>query len=147
LKAHHWLRTTVWITAISAGLPSLALAQSTAEAPLVLSEATQREIQSLSQTLNDPVSTQSPRDEAARRLAERRSEEATLVLRQVLADANNPRGQTAVALALADFPSDDVSFIPPLAALLGNDARLTSAAAMALAGYTSNGQALKAQGD
>jgi HEAT repeat protein len=147
--AHHWIRTTVWITAISAGLPSLALAQATTapEAPLVISDAMQREIQLLSQTLNDPVSTQTQRDEAARRLAERQSDDAMTVLRQVLQDSNNPRGQTSVALALADFPTADVSFIAPLSALLGNDARLTSAAAMALAGYKYNGQVLKALGD
>jgi HEAT repeat protein len=151
LKAQHWVRTTVLATAIGAGLPSLALAQTApgtpADAPLVLTDAIQQEIQQLSQTLNDPVSSQAQRDEAARRLVERQSDSATAVLRRVLADANNPRGQTSVALALADFPTEDVSFIAPLASLLGPDARLTSAAAMALAGYKYNARALKALGD
>jgi HEAT repeat protein len=147
--ARHWLNTLMLAAAVSAGLPCTLLAQDLPAAvtevspALPLPEAIRQDIQQLIQTLNDPAASQPQREEAARRLASRGTPEAMAQLRSILTDTNNLRGQAAVALALADRPGDE-TFVAPLATLLVPDARLTAAAATALAAYKDNPEALAA---
>ncbi len=127
--------------AISAVVPVVSLAQQAGSNIAATSPATTgyngvlQDLQSLGQLLSDPVAPQPQRDEAARRLASRESDDAKATLRQILVDGNNPRSQLAVAKALSEVTNPDPQFIDPLRKLLGPDARLTGAVADALALY------------
>jgi HEAT repeat protein len=98
----------------------------------------QQDIQQQAAILADASATQSQRDEAANRLASRLTGESRQMLLNVLADFANPRGQLAVARALAGESAPEPAFIDPLFALLGTDRALTEAAAQAIANYRSS---------
>lgn len=84
--------------------------------------------------------TQEQRDEAAKRLLSRKPDQTRQVLHDTLVAAD-PGGKLAVALALAQDPNPDPSFIDALFPLL--DIReAASAAGRALAGYKSSPEVL-----
>src|SRR5688572_33218051 len=70
-------------------------------------------------TLRSPTSTQAERDEAARRLVQRRTAPARDALLAALQDAANRPAQTAAARALAADPNPDPAFVSALFALIG----------------------------
>lgn len=146
-----WVQASMLAAAICAAVPVAALAQSTATTSATgpastssLHTAVLQDLQELAQSLSDPVAPQPQRDEAARRLASRNTPDAIALTRQILTDSGNPRSQLAVARALAGSMSPDPSLVDPLSGLLGPDARLTAAAADALALYKSAPDALMA---
>lgn len=98
----------------------------------------QQDLQRLAGVLNDENAKADDRDEAARRLVSRQSEQAKQILISVLVSVGNRDGQLAVARALAGSSENDPRFIVPLFALLGPDRALTDAAADALATYKGN---------
>jgi HEAT repeat protein len=114
------------------------------ETPATTQTATaQSDLQQISAALNDPSPAQQPqRDEAARKLVSRQSEEARQILRAALLNEANHAAQLAAARALAFDPSPDDRLIDQLFALLGPDKPLSDAASAALASYHSNTQVL-----
>jgi HEAT repeat protein len=115
-------------TASAAPASSPTTATSAPSIPLSLDQIEQ---QLLSQ-LNSPQAHQDDRDEAARRLASLPDQGARRILLRVLMNEGNPRGQLAVARAIAAKPVDDAAFIDPLFALLGAERAMSDAAASAL---------------
>jgi HEAT repeat protein len=135
-----WTATTVAAAVLHTGSqPSPAWQQVTGSAASASVEET--DISALAATLADPAAAQALREQAARRLASRRSADATQILLSALLEPN-PGGQLAVAKALADEPAHDPAFINPLFATLGTNNALTDAAARALSGYKSSPQVL-----
>lgn len=158
MTVRRWINATL-LAAGTAGLvaPRATLAQDVSEVtPLVspststapamsMEEAVRNDLASTVQILNDPVATQAQHDEAARRLADRaNSPTAIAELKRVLADKSNVRGQLSVAAVVAEMGGTDPSFVAPLAAMLGPDVRLTTAAANALAAHKADRDALRA---
>lgn len=104
----------------------------TTSGPFVLQEALKQSTDALVALLNDPQTHQDQRDEAARRLVLRPDQDSRQILLRTLTNEGNPRGQLAVARALADEALGDRRFIDPLFSLLGPDRTLSDAAAAAL---------------
>jgi HEAT repeat protein len=126
------------VLAAAAGTPCMAA--STAPAPLPsttpsVSQTIQQNRDGLLAVLNNPQAHQDDRDEAARRLASVQDQGARRMLLRVLVNEGNPRGQLAVAKALAAEPVDDPAFVDPLFQLLGADRALSDAAATALGAF------------
>ena len=119
------------VAAVTLAAPATSLAQ-----PDPGVEAVQRDLELQERILRDPNSTQQQREEAARKLVSRDAEQ--ILLRQ-LSDAGSRDVQVAVARALALDPTPNPEFIQPLLRLLGQDAVLTEASAMALATFKNNG--------
>jgi HEAT repeat protein len=94
--------------------------------------------------LQNPQSSATDREEAARRLlAQRTSPQA----RQALLGAmhgSDVFAQTAVARAIADDPEPDPRFIPHLVGMIGQSRSVSETAAVALANYTGNADATDA---
>src|SRR5438552_11316215 len=85
--------------------------------------------------LRSPNATQAERDEAARRLVLRKTDDSRRILAAALADPANRIAQLAVARAIPSDPQPDPALLNPLLALIGNDPGLTDAAIAALACY------------
>src|SRR5439155_12282044 len=118
--------------AVGTVLPSATLlAQTTAP----LAQTIQNDIEQTAQTLKDESAKQDERDEAARRLVSRQTDQANEILRSALVGVGNRGAQLAVAKALAADRKPDQLFIDPLFALIGPDRVLSEAAAQALAQY------------
>lgn len=100
------------------------------------------DVAALVSLLNNPGISQDERNEAARRLLQRNTDEARAALRGVLVDVGNRGGQLAVAQALASIPTPLEMFKDPLFALLGPDTKLTEAGAQALANFKGNPEVL-----
>lgn len=100
-------------------------------------QAVQADLDHLSAALGGRGSTQSQRDEAARRLLSRGSTPAIDILLQALKERGHDPA-LAVARALADDPRPDPRFIEPLESVLGTEPNLHEAAARALAQLSSN---------
>jgi HEAT repeat protein len=98
----------------------------------------QRELDQLASRLADDSTSQAERDEAARRLVLRHTDEANTILNRILQAAGNRAGQLAVAKALAVDPAPDPQFINPLFALIGVDRPMTEAAIQALSAFKDN---------
>jgi HEAT repeat protein len=115
--------------------------------PVATTEASepgaQDEIAVLGQILSGLDASDADREEAARRLLARQTDEpsdpARDRIQQALISLSNPAGQLAVARALSDDGGPDQALIAPLAALIGNHPQygveLSQAAAHALANY------------
>jgi len=124
-------------TVVGLAFPARLFAQTATPAP-TLEESKAADLQQLVAVLNDFSADTKARDEAAKRLVSRRSPEAQQILSSVLVNAGNPRGQLAVARALADNGNIDPGLIDPLFALIGADRALTDAACEALTHYKNN---------
>ncbi len=123
--------------------PALGAATAPASAPVPsLPEAIEQSRQHLLALLNDPQTRQEDRDEAAQRLTALRDQPARRMLLRVLMNEGNPRGQLAVARALAADPIADATFINPLFSLLGADRALSEAAAAALGAFQGDASVL-----
>lgn len=98
----------------------------------------------LSAALADPNATATQRNEAARRLVARQTDEAREALRQVVTSAGNAPARAAAVLALADDPAPAPVLIPDLLGLLNNESERAAveAAAQALANYKDDPQVL-----
>lgn len=129
--------------------PRAVLAQPTPPAAAVSEPAAtaEQQVAHLIAVLNNPAVSQEERNEAARRLLQRNSDEARQALRSVLVDVGNRGGQLAVAQALASIPTPLEMFKDPLFALLGSDTRLTEAGAQALANFKGNTEVLRRLAD
>jgi HEAT repeat protein len=99
-----------------------------APAPAVLGNT----VPALLSVLNNNDASPSDRDEAAKRLIVIGTPEAIDAMQKVLVNTGNPRGQLAVARALADGPPPDPIYVDPLRAIIGNDPASSEAAARAL---------------
>ncbi len=142
-----WKNVTCWWALAAAGmagvLPLPAHAQTlppATAASLSPELAVQADLDRLSSALGGRGSTQSQRDEAARRLLSRGSMATVAILLQALKERGHDPA-LAVARALADDPRPDTRFIEPLEALLGSEPNLHEAAARALAQLSSNDSA------
>ena len=126
-------RRWIILTALAAALA----APRTVRAQAVTAPSTAPAVQLLDPAvvLTSKDATQADRDEAARRLVLRQSDEARTVLSGALTDAGNRPAQLAVARALASVPQPDPALINPLLTLIGKDAVVTDAAIGALAAY------------
>ncbi len=110
-----------------------AVAARAADAPVGQSSPeAQQDLQNLQAELNNPASTTAQRDEAARRLVDRRSTDIILNSFQL---PSNQAAQVSIAKALAQDSNPDPKFIAPLEDALGNNWQLTEAAAEALVNY------------
>ncbi len=94
--------------------------------------------------LNDPSAAGAQREEAARRLLMRRDANSRTLLLKLLTDFNNPRAQLAVARALIWEPNPDAVYLTPLKQLLGAERNVAEAAALALASYPDQPEAVDA---
>lgn len=102
--------------------------------------AAQRDLQQLAQTLRDPGSTTEQKDDAARRLVSRQSNEARDILADALANPTQVSAQAAAARALADEIQPHPMLIRPLfTALRAGPVR---EAARALSNYKSSPEVL-----
>ncbi len=113
--------------------PVYSTAQTTSPAAAPTTTPTRPPAFDAASVLTDGNAPSAQRDEAARRLLSRHTEESRKLLLQVLVDPN-ANGQGAVARALAEDTQPDPSFIDPLFPLLQNR-ELAAYAGRALSGY------------
>lgn len=125
--------------AVCGGLAPAALAQ---PAVAAAKQSVEKDLDNLANVLNDENATVDERDEAARRLLSRKSDESKRILLSVLTSVGNRQGQLAVARAIGESSGNDPGFIDPLFAMIGPDRGLTDAAVDALATYKGNRQVL-----
>lgn len=137
MKNRRWTTILILSAAITAARPTCA---APATPPLL---RTDDETQSLVSRLKDPDSAVAQREEAARRLLQRPGEQALVALRGVLDDLTNPRGQLAVARAIAMQANPDPALVAPLEVMIGPDRALTEAATEALSNFRDNPGALR----
>ena len=136
MKNRRWTTILILSAAIAAARTTCA-APSTPPLP-----RTDDETQSLVSSLKDPDAAVAQREEAARRLLQRPGEQALVALRAVLEDPANPRGQLAVARAIAMQANPDPALVAPLEGMIGPDRALTEAATEALSNFKDNPGAL-----
>lgn len=103
---------------------------------------TDEDTQALVSRLKDPDAAVAQREEAARRLLQRPGEQALIALRSVMEDPANPRGQLAVARAIAMQANPDPALVAPLEGMIGPDRALSEAAIDALSNFKDNPVAL-----
>lgn len=134
MAAHRsWIRaalTAAWLAAPPCALLAQTLA-ATSPAPVTTVAELHAQLRDV---LTASRSSPAQREEAAKRLLSRRSNETRDILMAVLGSPDR-EAKVAVAKALADDPSPDPRFIPLLDSMLGPDRAATEAAATALARY------------
>ncbi len=134
MSGKFWIRAAVLAAATAAVPPRALLAQ---PVPSAEAHVTSTDLGQQLSLINDPNSTQGQRDEAARRLVSRHSDEAMQMVLGILKDQrnNNGKGQLAVAKALARETKPRENLVDPLFVLLRSDKPLADAAAQALGNY------------
>ncbi len=123
--------------AVAAACPRQTPTTDPASAALSPDQAVKADLDRLSSALSGRSSSQSQRDEAARRLLSRSSPGAMGILLQAIRERGHDPA-LAVARALIDDPRPDPRFVEPLESLLGSEANLHEAAARALAQPSAN---------
>jgi HEAT repeat protein len=127
--------TLLLATLGAAGVPSTAGGQVVAATnPTGEQENVRRDIAQLVTRLGDEAIRQDDRDEAARRLVARGSDEARAALRQAL-EGGSRTAQLAAVRALAGEPRPDPNLIPVLFRMIGPDRLMSEAAIRALTTY------------
>src|SRR5438552_253242 len=119
------LMKAVWAASAAASLlPFAGTFAQTPPAPPA-STAPASSLDSFTAVLSNPAATQEQRDEAARRLTDRRTPQSRQLIQQILTDSRFPQSQLAITKALADDVQSppDPALVDPLFVLLSGGVR------------------------